>query len=148
MNPSQDLVNLEILAFGQTTVSKFKKLKILLYGLKGVQINLNITNIWIIKTFKDRSRNREKHLIIRSSPLGFKGWSIGSTYRPYFKPFFKGISHRQRITCKGLFSDSEQNKSTSAINSSRRWFNRRLCEKLRFDHFYQILSFKGFDIFE
>ena len=45
MNPSQDLVNLEILAFGQTTVSKFKKLKILLYGLKGVQINLNITNI-------------------------------------------------------------------------------------------------------
>lgn len=28
--------NLEILAFGQTTVSKFKKLKIFLYGLKGV----------------------------------------------------------------------------------------------------------------
>ena len=36
MNPSQELVNMEILAFGQTTVSKFKKLKILLYGLKGV----------------------------------------------------------------------------------------------------------------
>ena len=39
MNPSQsqqDLVNLEILAFGQTTVGKFKKLKIFLYGLKGV----------------------------------------------------------------------------------------------------------------
>lgn len=28
--------NLEILAFGQTTVSKFRKLKIFLYGLKGV----------------------------------------------------------------------------------------------------------------
>ena len=36
MNPTQELVNMEILAFGQTTVSKFKKLKILLYGLKGV----------------------------------------------------------------------------------------------------------------
>lgn len=37
MNPSSDVANLEILAFGQTTVSKFKKLKILLYGLKGVK---------------------------------------------------------------------------------------------------------------
>jgi len=35
---------MEILAFGQTTVSKFKKLKILLYGLKGVHHKFTFSN--------------------------------------------------------------------------------------------------------
>lgn len=78
MNPSQqDLINLEILAFGQTTVSKFKKYKIFLFGLKGIGVEI-AKNIILLGpaqlTIKDdlivRSCDLTANMFLKESNIG------------------------------------------------------------------------------